>query len=180
MIECGKAKRAKDLIFRSATMDDFAAVKELYGAVVQHMRQNGLFFWNEHYPVEVLREDIQKGRLYLLCEGKTPLCACAIFPVRTPFEGVIWEDNPALYMWRLAVHPAHLRKSLGKTMVKHLKNLTKKQGYPLLRLLVVDCNQPAHAFYQNLGFTKKEGSYQDIVNGKLLIEYGYEYRVQEE
>ena len=59
-------------------MDDFAAVKS-HGAVVQHMRQTA-FIWNQHYPVEVLREEVQKGRLYLLCEGKRPL-RLAIFPV---------------------------------------------------------------------------------------------------
>lgn len=172
-----EGKKSDTLLFRLATLNDLGEVKALYQKVVKHMIESNLLFWNEHYPVEVVEEDIQKSQLYLLCEEGLPLCACAVYPAQKPFEGVYWQDSPALYMWRLAVHPEYLRKGLAKTMVENIKNLAKEQGYPLLRLLVVDCNRPAHDFYQSLGFKRKEGRYQDLVNGQLLTEYGYECEV---
>lgn len=85
-----KQTEENSLIFKVASMDDLEKVKSLFYLVVQHMRKNGLLFWNEYYPLEVIKEDIEQNQLYLLCKENTPLCACAVFPAEKPFEGVCW------------------------------------------------------------------------------------------
>ena len=53
------------LMFRAAESSDLPALREMYRAVVDRMRADGLDIWDDVYPVCALEGDIRNGALYI-------------------------------------------------------------------------------------------------------------------
>jgi hypothetical protein len=60
------------ICFRTAVLEDLPQILPIYENARAFMRQSGNpNQWRDHHPaVEILREDIQKGQLYLCLENE--------------------------------------------------------------------------------------------------------------
>jgi len=59
--------------------------------------------------------------------------------------------QPGLYLEDLYVRPAHRRSGLGKGMLKHLAGVALARGYGRFEWTVLDWNEDAIRFYENMG-----------------------------
>ena len=63
-------------------------------------------------------------------------------------------------------------------MLDYASEVAAQKGAEYLRLLVVDVNVPAIRLYLKSGFLRVEGVHaDDIVEGTVLYEYGYEKKL---
>lgn len=50
---------------RPAKTEDLPQLKAVYGRIIARMNEQNICIWDEVYPCEFFREDIEQGRLYL-------------------------------------------------------------------------------------------------------------------
>jgi len=62
-----------------------------------------------------------------------------------------FEGKPGIFIEDLYVDESHRRQGLGLAMFMHVARLAKEQGCGRLEWSVLDWNEPAIRFYENLG-----------------------------
>ena len=62
-----------------------------------------------------------------------------------------WQGRHGLYMEDLYVRPSHRGTGLGKALLLMLVEIARERGYGRVEWVVLDWNEPAHAFYRSLG-----------------------------
>ncbi len=62
-----------------------------------------------------------------------------------------WLGRHGLYLEDLFVRPSHRGRGLGKALLETLIALARERGYGRVEWVVLDWNEPAHAFYRSLG-----------------------------
>jgi len=62
-----------------------------------------------------------------------------------------WLGRHGLYLEDLYVRPSHRGSGLGKALLETLADLARERGYGRVEWVVLDWNEPAHAFYRSLG-----------------------------
>lgn len=168
------------MLLRKAQPTDLPKLTEVYTSICRNMRSQGIELWNEHYPADVLPDDIAAGILWTVCDGETIAGAFAI-DRDIPCTDVNWQDplaNAAILM-RLGVSAEYQGKGVGRLCMQLAEDTARSQGYGFLRLLVVDFNTPAERFYRKYGCVKAPGVHIQRVEGidEELREYGYEIKL---
>ena len=167
--------------FRLAVMQDLPQLKAVYRQIVDHMNAQGIQIWDDIYPTEFFREDIEKRRLYLLTDYKKIVSAFALCDTNAGEKAVQWKEDSAeaLYIDRLGVDIHYAKRGIGSFMLAKAKEAAKASGAKYLRLFVVDVNEPAVKLYIKNGFIKADGVFNEVFDdGFTLHEYGYEIEVQ--
>ncbi len=162
---------------RLARPEDLHALNEMFTAIVEHMDRTGVPIWNEYYPFDYFEEDIEKGMMYVLEEGET---IAAAFSLCRECEGaahVTWQKSgaAAIYFDRFGVSVGNRRAGVGRQAIAHAEAIARELGGEYLRLFVVDINLPAISFYENCGYVRAAGHYDEVINERTTLrEYGYE------
>lgn len=162
---------------RLANMDDLPQLKAVYGNIIDHMNKNKIQIWDEIYPCEFFRNDIENNQLYVLVEKEEIVSAFALCDSNAGTDYVKWknEHGKAFYIDRLGVNVNYLRKGIGSIMLRKAAALAKEKGARYLRLFVVDQNQPAINLYTKNGFERALGVYDEIIDQDLTLhEFGFE------
>ncbi len=172
--------KAYTTTFRLANKDDLPALKILLKDVVKKMEDDNIFIWDDVYPYIMMEPDIKKQRLYILENKKDG--AIAIFSLceeNGEKSQLTWESSEATaqYIYRLAIHPKYTGQKIATSLINKAIEISKNNGINYLRLLVVDGNIPAFKLYEKLNFTPAKGYYEDKIDDKLLIEYGFEIKI---
>lgn len=160
-----------------AGLEDLNQIKEMYTKIIENMYENDIKIWNEYYPNEVFKSDIEQQNFYLLKNGSEILGAFAIYEFNKSFEGVEWEDkNAKAYLLnRLGVNVKYLHQGIGKKMISEACKIAKSKDARYLRLLVSEINTPAINLYFSCGLKKVTGVYKEIIRDDFsLNEYGFE------
>ena len=169
------------MILRKAQQNDLPQLRRVYKDIVESMKANGVYLWNDFYPYEAFPGDIEAERLWLLCDGDVIAAAFAL--EQLPDSGdVKWQSPhaPAMTLMRLGVSPAYQHGGIGRECIEHSREIARQSGCEYLRLFVVDINTPAEQFYIKCGFTRGEGKHIELIPDLCpqgLIEFGYEMRV---
>lgn len=95
-------------------------------------------------------------------EGR-PAAECHLaFVHETPAGFAIFFTNystflakPGLYLEDLFVQPEFRGRGVGKSLLLHLARLANQRGCGRMEWTVLDWNQPAIAFYESIGATRK-------------------------
>lgn len=113
------------------------------------MNKNNIDIWDEIYPCEFFKNDIENKSLYVLNEGDDIVAAFALSKSNDGENHVKWENakEKALYIDRLGVNVNYLRQGIGGIIIKNAIELAKAQNVKYLRLFVVDVNKPAINLY---------------------------------
>ena len=89
------------ICFRTAALEDLPQILTIYENARAFMRQSGNpNQWRDHHPaVEILREDIQKGQLYLCLENEEIAAVFCYFQGIDPtyvtiYDGQWCNDEP--------------------------------------------------------------------------------------
>jgi len=166
---------------RLANINDLSKLKAVYGKIIDNMNRNNIPIWDEIYPCEFFRDDIENNRLYLLVEEHDDIVAAfALCESNAGESHVEWENahDKALYIDRFGVNVDYSRRGIGSIMLKHAITLTKQKNAKYLRLFVVDINKPAINVYLKNGFRQVDGIYEERIDDDLILrEYGFEIEV---
>ena len=165
--------------FRLAVMNDLPQLKAVYGKIIEAMDINGIQIWDEVYPCEFFRSDIENECLYVLVEDNEIASAFALCNANAGEAYVAWENAQAkvVYLDRFGVNVNFSRKGIGSLMLTKAIILAREKGAAYVRLFVVDVNEPAINLYRKNGFKKVEGFYDEIVApGQILHEFGFEIK----
>lgn len=162
---------------RLANMDDLQQIKDMFREIVDNMNKNNINIWDEIYPCEFFKEDIEDNRLYIMEDNKEIVSVFVLYDNNAGENSIIWKDNSgkALYIDRLGVNVKYLRKGIGSVTLKKAIFLAKDKGAQYLRLFVVDTNTSAIEFYEKNGFVRADGVYDELIDEELTLhEFGYE------
>lgn len=162
---------------RRAVIDDLPQIRAVYKEICWDMDRNGIQIWDEIYPGEVFGEDIENHRLYVLTEQKEIVSAFALCDSNSGADCLKWrnQNGKAIYLDRLGVNVNYKRKGIGSLALQKATALAGALGAWYLRLFVVDINHPAINLYLKNGFTKADGSYDEVIDEDLVLhEFGYE------
>lgn len=163
--------------FRMAVIQDLQQIQEVYKNIVKNMEENNIQIWDESYPCDFFREDIEHNRLYVLFDNDKLVSAFALCDTNAGEKSIEWKEccGKALYLDRLGVNVNDLKKGIGSKMITMAKETAKALGAAYLRLFVVDINEPAIKLYIKNGFTRASGIYDEVFeDGFVFHEYGYE------
>lgn len=164
---------------RLATIKDLPELKALFSSITAELDKNGISIWDDVYPYCAFPDDIKRDSFFVLEESGKLISAFALCPPQEDEGSIVWENSESkgIYIYRLGVAPDCLKKGIGSYMIKEAQRIAKERGGEYLRLLVVDFNKPAIAFYLKNGYTKAQGYYMNYLNDLVLKEYGYEIKL---
>jgi GNAT superfamily N-acetyltransferase len=80
-----------------------------------------------------------------------------------------YRGRPWLYLEDLYVQPGARGAGVGRAMMAHLASLTIKRNWAGMAWGVLDWNEPAFAFYRNLGAAKSNGHVSMDLTGDALL-----------
>lgn len=164
-----------------ANNNDLTFLKSMYQKIVENMEQNHIFIWDEVYPSEFLKEDIDRKQLYILEDEGTMKAAFALCDSNEGDRCVKWplRNAKACYIDRFGVNVDHLRQGIGSKALLEAAALSHRKGVESLRLFVVESNLPAIKLYEKNGFIRAQGIYEEKIDEDLSFrEYGYEINVE--
>lgn len=166
--------------FRLANNNDLEFLKEMYVKIIENMYKNDIKIWNDFYPFEVIKEDIDKKNFYVLENDKEIIAACALCNSNSGENSLTWleETKNVFYIDRLGVNTDYLRQGIGSSLINQVKTFAKDENKKYIRLFVVDSNIPAINMYLKNGFEKVDGTFEEVINEeRSLIEYGFEFKL---
>jgi len=83
-----------------------------------------------------------------------------------------WRGRHGIWLEDLFVRPAHRRLGLGRALLAALAGACAERGYRRLEWAVLDWNEPAHAFYRELGALPQDDWTTWRLTGSALSELG--------
>ena len=134
--------------FKLATLNDLPQLFDMYKEVVKYMDKIYINIWDEVYPFEFLKADIERKELYLLFDKDIIVSAFALCQ-KNEDDNIGWNDKQAkaIYINRLGVNVNYLQLGIGSLMLNKAEEIAKQKEIKYLRLFVVDFNLPAINLY---------------------------------
>ena len=168
--------------FRLAEINDLPQLKEVFTEVTKNMTKTCGEIWNDYYPCELFEGDIERKELYILEDKETIVSAIVLCKNNPAEEFIEWQDKNAevLYVERFGVNVNYQRRGIAGKTLRFALDMAREEKAEYLRLFVVDRNFPAIALYEKFGIERKQGVfYEDIDDGIVYTEYGYEIKTEE-
>ncbi len=141
-----------------ATERETAELIAFYRHVTDRMEDSGLKHWHwGRYPnEEMIREDIEKGRLYYMRTDTALAAAVMVMTGQDPeYEAMNWSCGirPGLFH-RLAVNPAMQGNGLGGVVLDDVMQILRRPGCDCVRCDTSVMNSHAISLYKKLGFRR--------------------------
>lgn len=150
-------------MIRRAKIREIPKIMELTTACAQHMSDQGVYQWNEHYPSkEVFMNDIKRKELYTLAGESGIKGVIAITTTMDEeYKPVKWLTNndQNIYIHRLAVHPDYQGLGFAQKLMTYAENMAKQKGYNSIRLDTFSKNTRNQKFYEQRGYIRLEDIY---------------------
>ena len=161
-------------MMRLATQQDLEAIFQLYLEGIEDMKARGLHQWKwGSYPNEaILKEDVEKRRLYVMEEAGCLLSCLALTEDCDPqYSQVSWRCGcrPA-FMHRLVVNPAAQGKGVGRQTMTWVLEEAARTGHDCLRLDTSILNEKAAALYERIGMQQVGQVFFDAPSPYLCFE----------
>lgn len=142
--------------YRLAEESDIEAICEVVRRAVEHMRQQGIFQWDEVYPArEDFLMDIHKGQLSVGVAGGDVAVVYAVNRESDEdYESGKWKFPGRDYrvIHRLCVNPAFQHQGVAKQTLSHIEETLREQQIMAVRLDVFSQNPFALSLYRNNGY----------------------------
>lgn len=152
-------------------MDDLDEVCSLVGSAINTMTGQGIFQWDDLYPVrEDFRNDIEKMQLYV---GEADHHIAVIYVLNQECDAEYangdWKhgEEPFYVVHRLCVHPDFQNRGIAGNALKHVEEELTSRGIRSIRLDVFSENPYALKLYEGLGYFK--AGYADWRKGRFYL-----------
>ncbi|MGV3464024.1 MAG: GNAT family N-acetyltransferase [Heyndrickxia sp.] len=139
-----------------ASIHDLKTIKNLYSAVTNHLRKNGVYQWDLLYPNRwVIGNDLKNGHLHAIWNDGVCIGAVVVNEDQSPkYVGLSWKDTKGrtAVIHRLAVHPDSQGKGIGKQLLLYAEELIRSQEYTSIRLDAYMDNPTAINMYERANY----------------------------
>ncbi|MBI2407302.1 MAG: GNAT family N-acetyltransferase [Gemmatimonadetes bacterium] len=140
-----------------AAPDDVDAVHALLSAAGDRLAARGFPNWLPPYPRERVAEKVSDRIVWMVRDASTnePVATYTLRPLSIhPYNGVEWADPSAIarYLNRLAVHPAHQGRGVGRWCLQRVAEQCALDGAAAVRCDVLQANIPLRRFYERNGY----------------------------
>ncbi|WP_379967825.1 GNAT family N-acetyltransferase [Ectobacillus sp. sgz5001026] len=140
-------------------LSDAKKIMGIYKAVVKELRANEIYQWDRFYPNSfVIREDIKNGYVYGIKEESTYVGVIVLNTNQSAkYKQITWNEmeGTPLVIHRLAVHPGHQGKGIGRQLMQFALQFAREHGHLSIRLDVYTKNPHAVTMYERAGFEKR-------------------------
>lgn len=150
-------------MIRKAQLEDIERIAGITMLCAKNMINNDIFQWNDIYPtLEILKEDIDAGQLYIIKENTT-LVGCIVISAFQDeiYKKVAWESGEGkhLYIHRLAVHPDFQGKGYAQKLMDFAEERGRNDEIISIRLDTFSQNPRNQKFYEQRGYKRLEDIY---------------------
>lgn len=146
----------KGICFVQAKESDLNTIFEMFQSAIMDMEEKGIFQWDELYPDrDILKEDIQKGQLYVGFMENEPVAA---YVLNRECDGEYangrwnYEGDSYIVIHRLCVNPKYQNHGIGTCTMKYIEECARKKGKESVRLDAFTENPIAKKLYEGLGY----------------------------
>ena len=144
-------------MIRKATVLDLNSIMQITKACANHMINQQIYQWNEHYPNRnAFENDVQRGELYVYVQNNICIGCIVITTIKdveyVPIDWLTKDKN--IYIHRLAVHPKYQGKGIAQHMMTFAENYAKINGYSSVRLDTFSQNKRNQKFYETRGYKR--------------------------
>lgn len=138
---------------------EFIKVRNLFTAVIKNLQENSIGQWDRFYPNSfILFHDLWRGQFFGIKKEKELFGVVVLNTKQSKqYVEVDWEDRngEVLIVHRLAVHPDHQGKGVGKRLLHFVEEYAKESGFSSVRLDVYSGNPGAVALYRRSGYQER-------------------------
>ena len=139
-----------------ATAAEISELIQFYQVVVDHMEENAMtqWHWGKYPNEEVIRRDVEAGRMYYLREGDEIGAAVTLWTGQDPeYVPLSWTCGirPGVFH-RLAVHPSMQGAGLGGLVLDDVQQMLRRSGCDCVRCDTSVKNRAAIRLYEKMGF----------------------------
>lgn len=131
---------------RPATREDVPLLIELIGALAEYERLRDQVVLDAALLEQHLFGERPAAEAVIAEVGGEAAGFALFFPSFSTFLG-----RPGIWLEDLFVLAAHRRGGIGRALLEHLAQLTVARGWGRLEWSALDWNEPALAFYRELG-----------------------------
>lgn len=146
------------MTLRPATASELPTIWAIIQYAIEQRRMDGSTQWQDGYPnPDTLRDDLDKGRAYVLDEaGELLLYAAIIFepePAYEAIEGRWLTDGPYMVLHRVAASAQAKGKGIATTFFRMAEDLCRERGVPSIKVDTNFDNAPMLRIMDKLGYT---------------------------
>lgn len=142
--------------FIAIGLQELAEVKQFYAEITSDLRKKGIDQWDRFYPNRfVMKNDLKNGTLFGIKEENHLIGAIVLDTNESKqYLKLQWEDQSGgpLIIHRLAVHPFHQGKGIGKKLLNFAEEYALKKGHTSIRMDVYSQNPEAVRMYERAGY----------------------------
>ncbi|WP_066309021.1 GNAT family N-acetyltransferase [Bacillus sp. FJAT-29814] len=146
-----------------ASEDMLEQVNEIYLNCRDHLLENGILQWDDHYPnKEYFQECIEDQVLLVLLEKEEMIGHVVLNDWHSEeWAPIPWTGSRPLVIHSLMINPQVQDKGLGTNFVKLCECFAVEQGYKSIRLDAFSGNVKAIHLYEKLGYQKRGSVFFD-------------------
>jgi ribosomal protein S18 acetylase RimI-like enzyme len=134
---------------RLAELNDKDSIVELLNKVTLHLHDKGVNQWEYPWNTEEIKQDIEKGLVYLLIVEDLIVGTFSIKDTDNINTDLIEQGNK--YIYRIAILPEYQGKNHGLNIIKFSLDYSRNMD----KSLYLDCwagNEKLRSFYSSTGF----------------------------
>ena len=145
------------MTYRLAAEFDLDEICSLIKSAIAKMDSCGIPQWDEIYPDKaILEEDITKNQMYIgKIDNEIAVCFTLSEECDEEYKNGKWQYPDAKFnvIHRLCVNPEFQNKGIATKTMKYIENLSKSQGYDVIRLDCFTLNPYSQKLYNKAGYS---------------------------
>ena len=139
-----------------ATTAELDGLISFYQVVADHMEERAIrqWHWGRYPNEELIRKDVEAGRLYYLPEDGEIAAAVVVMTGQDPeYEALSWNCGicPGVFH-RLTVHPSMQGAGLGGLVLDDVQQMLRRSGCDCIRCDASAKTRGAIRLYEKMGF----------------------------
>jgi ribosomal protein S18 acetylase RimI-like enzyme len=145
------------LKYFKADISQLDEIFSVYSNAIIAMEKDNIPQWDEIYPDKtILEEDISKNQMYI---GKidTEIAVCFVLSEECDeeYKNGKWQYPDAKFnvIHRLCVNPQFQNRGIATETMKYIEELSKSQGYDVIRLDCFTLNPYSQKLYNKTGYS---------------------------
>ena len=147
-----------DYHFRKAQMSEASQIWDVLQQAILRRKEDGSTQWQDGYPnLQVVNNDIENGRGFILVEGGTVLGYSAVIindePAYDKIEGKWLTTDDFVVIHRVAISEKHLGKGLAKMIIRYVEEFALKNDIYSIKADTNFDNTAMIKIFDKMGYT---------------------------
>ena len=143
--------------YSKAQLNQLEEIFSVYSNAIKAMDNDNIPQWDEIYPDKaILEEDITKNQMYIgKIDNEIAVCFTLSEECDEEYKNGKWQYPDAKFnvIHRLCVNPEFQNKGIATKTMKYIENLSKSQGYDVIRLDCFTLNPYSQKLYNKAGYS---------------------------